>query len=87
MFWSKVAETAATALAALSLAAGSTLTTAGSGTGLEEVSSPALLHAKTANTEQIAAMSIHRIRFNLHHLSCLSVAWMFSGVCANYSTT
>jgi len=49
MFVSKVAETTATALAALSLAGGKTLTTPGGWAGLDEDSPPAPLHAKTPN--------------------------------------
>jgi len=69
IFWSKVAEMSAATLTELSLGSGKTLSTTGGLGGFEEDSSPVPLHARTPNTQQIAAIANQRTFFNSHHLS------------------
>ena len=68
MFASNVADTTATALAALSSGAGETLTTVGCGAELDDVSPPVPPHANTPATHTIAATRPQSFRFKGHLL-------------------
>jgi hypothetical protein len=68
MFASNVADTTATALAALSSGAGETLTTVGCGAELDDESPPVPPHARTAATHTIVVTRPQPFRFKGHLL-------------------